>query len=82
MHDPNELCGKIKDIYPEIGECGGDVEVEFDHNKNAYSVDLKRGEKNLRTYLERSDANSCMEGERCVSIGVQVSQLVDNIERL
>ena len=80
MHDPNELCGKIKDIYPEIGECGGDVEVEFDANKNAYSVELKRGKKNLRTYLE-SD-NSCMEGERCVSIGVQVSQLVDNIERV
>ena len=82
MHDTNELCEKIKTIYPEIGECGGDVEVEYNPDKEAYTVDLKRGEKSLRTYLEPEDANTCMEGERCVSLGVQVSQLVNRIDEI
>ncbi len=82
MHDPNELCKKIRTIYPEIGECGGDVDVEFDASQNAYSVELKSGETKLKTYLEPKDANSCMEGEKCVQLGVQVSQLVDNIKRV
>lgn len=30
MHDKKELCEKIKSIYPDIGECGIDVDVEYD----------------------------------------------------
>ena len=82
MHDTNELCEKIKSIYPEIGECGGDVEVSFDEAKSAYVVGLTRGEHQLSTHLELEDANSCMEGKECVSLGIQVSQLVTNVKQV
>ena len=82
MHDTNELCEKIKTIYPEIGECGGDVDVEYDSGKEVYAVELRRGPTSLKTYLEPADAASCMEGERCVPLGIQVSQLVDNVTKI
>ena len=30
MIDKDGLCHKIRDIYPDIGECGIDVDVAFD----------------------------------------------------
>ena len=35
MHDKKELCEKIKSIYPDIGECGIDVDVANDETKKA-----------------------------------------------
>ena len=39
MHDKDELCNKIRSIYPEIGECGIEVKVNFDEGEDAYVVD-------------------------------------------
>ena len=79
MYDPQVLCDKIQTLYPEIGECGGDVDVTYDAGKDAYIVALSSGERHLSTHLEPADAGACLEGERCVSLGVQVSQLVANV---
>ncbi len=38
MHDKKELCEKIRSIYPDIGECGIDVDVEYDEAKKAWTV--------------------------------------------
>jgi hypothetical protein len=35
MHDKNELCEKITSLFPEIGQCGIDVEVDYNSKKNA-----------------------------------------------
>ena len=44
MHDKKELCEKIKSIYPDIGECGIDVEVDYSEAKKSWVVELKHGE--------------------------------------
>ena len=82
MHDKEALCEKIKSIYPEIGECGIDVDVTWNEDKNAWIVDLKKEEHELTTHLEPEDADACMEGRHCVSLGVQITQLKDNIQRM
>jgi hypothetical protein len=71
-----ELCNKIREIYPEIGDCGADVDVFFDEEAKAWVVKLNRGGKSLRTLLEPADINACIEGKQCLSIGAQLSQLV------
>jgi hypothetical protein len=38
MHDKKELCEKIRSIYPDIGECGIDVDVEYDEANNAFPL--------------------------------------------
>ena len=76
----NELCKKIKEIYPDIGQCGIDVDVTFDEVNQRWAVDLKNGPHQLRTYLEKGDAELCLQGKQCVSLGIEISQLRDNVE--
>ena len=82
MHEKETLCEKIRSIYPEIGKCGIDVEVEWSADKRAWIVDLKKGEHELTTHLEPEDADACVEGKECVSLGIQVAQLKTNIEKM
>ncbi len=80
MHDKKELCEKIIAIHPDIGECGIDVNVDWDEGQKAWVVDLKKDEHELKTYLEPEDADGCMEGKQCVSLGLQIAQLKSNID--
>jgi hypothetical protein len=81
MNKRTELCEKIRSIYPEIGECGAEVFVDYDDIKKAWTVDLKKGIHSMKTYLAPEDTDACMNGERCVNIGVQIAQLLTNIDR-
>lgn len=81
MYNNDELCQKIKDIYPDIGECGIDVSVDYDNEKNAYIVDLKKDQHELTTHLEPGDAETCMNGKQCIGLGLQIAQLKDNITK-
>jgi len=78
--DHQQLCKKIQEIYPEIGECEIDVDVEYNSEKKAWVVHLEKDGKKLDTYLEDQEAQDCMYGKECVSLGLQVSQLVANIK--
>ena len=80
MYDKGKLCEKIVSIYPEIGACGIDVDVNYDEDKKSWAVDLKKDKHELRHYLEVPDADSCMDGKQCVSLGLEISQLKKNIE--
>lgn len=82
MIDKNQLCAKIIELYPDIGECGIDVEVVYEEEKKAWVVDLKKDKFELKTYLEDGDADKCMIGQQCVGLGIEITQLRANIERL
>ena len=74
----NEVCNKITEVFPDIGECGIDLDVDYDETNKAWAVDLKKGGHHLKTYLEIDEADQCNRGN-CVSLGLQVAQLRDNI---
>ena len=82
MIDKNELSEKIRSIYPDIGECGIAVNVEYDEKNKRWVVDLEQGGKELKTFLEEGDAEKCLNGIQCVSLGVEIAQLRGNIERM
>jgi hypothetical protein len=79
MLTQQELCRKITEIYPEIGECGIGVDVIHDDQKKVWIVDLKKEGHELRHHLEYTDADDCMEGKQCVSLGLEIAQLKKNI---
>ncbi len=79
MHNKKELCEKIRSVHPDIGECGIDVDVEWNETKKTWVVDLKKDAEELKTHLEPEDADGCMEGKQCVSLGLQIAQLKANI---
>jgi len=80
MHDKRNLCNKIVEMYPEIGQCEIDIMVDWDENKNVWVVDLKKDNRELKHFLEEPDADSCMDNKQCVSLGLEIAQLVKNIK--
>ena len=82
MYDKKELCEKIRELYPDIGECGIDVDVDFDEDQKSWTVNLKKDHLELKTFLENQDAELCMEGKQCVSLGLEIAQLKENISKM
>ncbi len=76
----DELCEKIISLFPDVGECGIDIIVDYDDEKKAWVVDLKKGREHLKTHLEIEEADLCMTGKKCVSLGIQIAQLKANLE--
>ena len=74
------LKDKIMEMYPEINKHGISVGLDFSQGKNAYIVTFKKDNHELTTHLEKKDADECMDGIKCVYIGVQVSQFIKNFE--
>jgi hypothetical protein len=77
-----ELCEKIRVLYPDIGECGIDVDVEYDEEQRAWVVHLRKEKYELKTFLEQGDAEKCVDGIQCLSLGIEIAQLKDSIERM
>jgi hypothetical protein len=67
---------KLLEMYPEIKAHDLVIGLHFDSNKNAWIVHLKRGEKEVTTHLEAKDAEDCINGIKCVYLGVQIGQFV------
>ena len=82
MIDNDAFCQKLKEIYPDIGECGIDVNVHYDETERTWIVDLKKGDRELRTHMELKEAEQCMEGKQCVSLGLQVAELRAQLKNL
>ena len=80
MIKKNELCQKILEIYPEIGQCGINLKVDFDKRQKAWVVSLNKDNHKLKHFLENPDAQSCMEGRQCVALGIEIAQLLKNIK--
>ncbi len=80
MYSKESLCNKITTLYPDIGECGIDILVEYAPEKKVWLIDLKKGGHELKHHLEIPDADACMENKQCVSLGLEIAQLRQNIE--
>jgi predicted transport protein len=80
MYTYDALKEKILGMYPEIAGHHLAVSIDFSKEKNAYVVTFARGSEKLSTHLEKKDADECMNGIKCVYLGVQVIQFINNFE--
>lgn len=71
---------KIAEMYPDIEKHKVKLSVTFSGEKNAYRLTFKRGKDELVTYLDRSDADDCMNNIRCMHLGIKVDLFVSNFE--
>lgn len=76
-----ELCKKIEAMNPGLGACGTGYDVSFDRKVKAWAVDINRGKYHLKTFVETQEADSCLHGDRCIPLGLQVGQLQINFEK-
>jgi hypothetical protein len=74
------LKDKIMEMYPEIERHGISVGIDFDKEKGAYIVKFKRDKHELTTHLEKKDSDECMDGIKCVYLGIQIAQFIKNFE--
>ena len=72
------LKDKISGMYPEIGTNGISVGIQFDAGKDAYIIKFTKDGRELTTHLEKKDADECMDGIKCVYLGVQIEQFIKN----
>jgi hypothetical protein len=76
----DSLKAKIVDFYPEIEKHQLETSMTFDEGKNVYVVKVQKGEHVLTTFLEKADADSCMEGNKCIYLGLHIAEFVKNFE--
>lgn len=74
------LKDKIMEMYPEITQHDISVGLDFSGEKNAYIIKFKKGSHELTTHLEKKDADECMDGVKCVHLGVQLGEFIKNFE--
>lgn len=80
--DNEILCERIKAIYPEIGECGIDLNATWNNDRKVWIVDFRSGEYALSTYLETEDADACMDGRKCPTLGDKIEDLKAEIMKV
>ena len=77
---PDTLCKTIRALYPDIGICGVDLFVSLDVQQAMWLIHLKKDKHELKHFLSTDDANKCLDGKECVSLGLEISQLLHNIK--
>lgn len=80
MYTMVDLQAKITEMYPEIGKHDLSLSLDFNEAQQAYILTFRRGAYELTTHLEKHDADECMNGIKCVYLGVQVAQFIKNFE--
>ena len=72
----------IYELHPEIVQHAMNLSASFDEAKNAYVLKFSRGGRELHTYLDKQDADECMGGKKCIHLGVQIAQFLDDFEQI
>ncbi|UCH81889.1 MAG: hypothetical protein JSW20_04495 [Nitrospiraceae bacterium] len=75
------LKDKIIELHPEIVENGVAVNLVFNEELKTYDVNMKKDEHELKTHLETKDADECMDGKKCIHLGVQLKEFIDNFKQ-
>lgn len=74
------LKDKIMEMYPEIAEHGVSVSLDFNRELKTYDVKLKKDSHELMTHIEKKDADECMDGIKCIYLGIKIAEFIKNFE--
>ena len=75
-----DLKKKLLDMYPEIDTYGLSTKLEFDEGKEAWVVSFSKGEHRRHAFLDKKDADSCIEGNACIYLGLLIAQYIKDLE--
>ena len=75
------LKDKIIELYPEIEQNNVSVSLKFNEELKTFDVNMKKDVHELITHLETQDADECMDGKKCIHLGVQLKEFIDNFKQ-
>ena len=78
----DDLKKKLLGIYPEIQKFGLSLAVEFDKAKDAWIVSFEKGNHKRHAFLDKKDADSCLDGNVCIYLGMLIAQYIKDLEML
>lgn len=79
-YSDDALKAKIVDFYPDIAKHQIYTSLTYDKEKKAYVIKLQKGKHTLTTFLEKEDADACLEGKKCVYLGLHIAEFIRNFE--
>ena len=71
---------KILEMYPEILGLNISLSLNFSEEKNSFIVKLKKDRHELETLFEKSVADECMNGVKCVRLGIKIGEFIENFK--
>ena len=75
-----DLKRKLLEMYPEITTYGLSTGLEFDEGKEAWVVSFSKGKHRRHAFLDKKDADSCIEGNACIYLGILIAQYIKDLE--
>jgi hypothetical protein len=79
-YDKSDLEKKLYEMYPEIKEFGLSLDLAFDKEKAAWVVRFTKGDHKRYAFLDKKDADSCVEGKSCIYLGMLIAQYIKDLE--
>ncbi len=79
-YERTDLEKKLIEMYPEIKRYGLSLSLYLDEEKNAWVVTFEKDGHQRHAYLDKNDADACMEGNACIYLGVLIAQYLKDIE--
>jgi hypothetical protein len=73
---------KLLEMYPEIQTFGLALAIEYDKAKDAWVIAFEKGPHRRYAFLDRKDADSCIEGNVCIYLGMLIAQYIKDLEML
>lgn len=80
--EKQELKAKLLELYPELERYGLSIELEFDQKKNAWVITFEKGGRERHAFLDKKDADECIQGRTCIYLGVLIGQYIRDLENI
>ncbi|RJQ42353.1 MAG: hypothetical protein C4534_10610 [Gaiellales bacterium] len=71
---------KLMEMYPEISASGIHLSLSFDEERDAWVINFEKSGHTRYAFLDRKDADACMDGTQCIYLGVLVEQYIRDLE--
>ena len=74
MLTDKKICRQLSSLYPDFGDCGDSLDINWDENNKAWAVDFEYAGSKIRHYLENKDAAACVINDQCIGLGIEFGQ--------
>ena len=75
-----DLKNKLLEMYPEITSYGLSLELNFDEEKDAWVVSFSKDIHRRHAFLDKKDADACIEGNACIYLGILIAQYIKDLQ--
>jgi hypothetical protein len=75
-----DLKEKLLEMYPEITKFGLSLGLAFDEGKDAWVVSFQKGNQKRHAFLDKKDADACIDGNACIYLGMLIAQYIKDLE--